>query len=268
VDEPDLKGYAIFRGVSRTSMVRLTPAPLPPTPKPAWVDTGYLGNGLPAGKTLVYAVAAIDTSLNEGTPAFVEVPIPDNVPPSPAFALTARSTREGRVSLSWQPSQSRNLASHRVQRKADGPYAGMADLPADTTKWEDPSAAGGVTYTYRVLEVSRAGLESAPSPEARITVTSSIPPGPPAGLAAELTPRGVSLSWRAPASAGVTGYLIYRAPYQGAQYSRISAAPVKDTEWVDTKGQKENAYAVSAIDASANESTRVYAGVKDSPKQQ
>jgi hypothetical protein len=157
---------------------------------------------------------------------------------------------------------------HRVQRKADGPYALVADLPAETTKWEDASATGGVTYVYRVLEVSRAGLESASSPEARITVTSSIPPGPPAALVATLTPRGVSLAWKAPTTGGVTGYLIYRAPYQGAQFSRISAAPVQDTTWLDTKGQKENAYAVSAMDASANESTRVTAGVKDSPNQQ
>ena len=262
VDEPDLKGYAIFRGESRTSMVRLTPAPVAPSPKPSWEDTGYQGKGLPAGKTIIYAVAAIDTSLNEGAPAFVEVPIPDTAPPSAAFALSARSTREGRVSLSWQPSQSRNLSLHRVQRKSSGPYEVVTELPAGTTQWEDASAVKGSTYTYRVLEVSHAGLESAPSPEAAITVTSSIPPGPPTGLVAELTQKGVSLAWKAPASDDVAGYIVYRAAYQGAQFIRLTSTPVKDTAWVDIKGQKENLYAVSVIDTSANESPRAAAGVK------
>jgi fibronectin type 3 domain-containing protein len=144
----------------------------------------------------------------------------------------------------------------------------VTELPAGTTKWEDSSAAKGGTYTYRVLEVSHAGLESAPSPEAVITVTSSIPPGPPTGLVAELTQKGVSLTWKAPASGDgpasgdIAGYIVYRAAWQGAQFVRLTSTPVKDTAWADAKGRKENLYAVSAIDTSANESQRASAVVK------
>ena len=80
MDEPDVKGYIVFRGQSRTSMVRLTSKPLPSSPKPAWEDAGYQGAGLPAGTTLVYAFSALDTSLNAGAPVFVEVSIPDTLP--------------------------------------------------------------------------------------------------------------------------------------------------------------------------------------------
>ncbi len=190
VDEPDLKGYLVFRGESRNSLVRLTPRPLAPSAKPSWQDAGWQGAGLPSGKTLVYAIAAIDTSLNEGTPQFVEVAIPDTAPPGPALSLSARSTPEGRASLAWQPTASRSLALHRVQRKADAAFATVMELPAGTVTWIDATAAKGRTYTYRVIEVNGLGVESAPSPEATLTVTSSIPPDPPASLSRGAHPEG------------------------------------------------------------------------------
>jgi fibronectin type 3 domain-containing protein len=261
VDEPDLKGYIVFRGPSRTDMLRLTPKPLPPSSNPAWADAGWQGSGLPGGQTLVYAVAAVDTSLNEGKPSFVEVPIPDTVPPSAAFALSARSTRVGTAALSWQPSLSRNMALHRVQRKSGGAYAVVAELPVETTQWEDSSIVKGTAYTYRIIEVSAAGLESPPSPEATLVVTSSTAPSPPAGLAAAIGPRGVSLTWKAPSTGDAAGYRVYRASYQGAQFSLLTPVPVKDTSWLDTKGQKDAVYAVSTVDASGNESARISVGV-------
>jgi hypothetical protein len=242
--------------------VRLTPRPLAPAAKPSWQDTGWQGGGLPSGKTLVYAFAAIDTSLNEGTPQFVEVPIPDTAPPGPALSLSARSTREGRASLAWQPTASRSLALHRVQRKSDASFATVIELPAGTVTWIDPAAAKGKTYTYRVIEVNGLGVESAPSPEAKITVTSSIPPDPPASLSAELTPKGVALTWPGSSSPDTRGYLIYRAPYKGAQFTRVTPAPISGTAWIDTKGGKDNLYAVAAVDVSGNEGARVSAPVK------
>lgn len=262
VDEPDLKGYLVFRGEKRDSLVRLTPRPLAPSAKPSWQDTGWQGGGLPSGKTLVYAFAAIDTSLNEGTPAFVEVSIPDTAPPGPALSLSARSTPEGRASLAWQPTASRSLALHRVQRKSDASFATVMELPAGTVAWIDATAAKGKTYTYRVIEVNGLGVESAPSPEATITVTSSMPPDPPASLSAELAPKGVALTWPASSSPDTRGYLIYRAPYTGAQFSRVTPAPISGTTWIDAQGGKDNLYAVAAVDVSGNEGARVSAPVK------
>ena len=138
----------------------------------------------------------------------------------------------------------------------------MAELPAAVTRWEDATVAKGTTYTYRILEVSAAGLESAPSPEATATATTSIPPGSPLELTAILTPKGVTLSWKASASSDIAGYVISRAPYAGAQFTRLTAAPVKGTSWLDAGGQKENIYTVAAVDTSANESVRVSAPVK------
>jgi large repetitive protein len=261
VNEPDVKGYLVFRGDARNSLVRLTPKPLPPSPRPAWLDTGWQGAGLPSGKTLVYAIEAIDTSLNEGAPAFAEVPIPDTAPPGPALSLSARPTREGRSSLAWQPTASRSLALHRVQRKSGGEFATVAELPAATVTWIDPSAAKGKTFTYRVIEVNGIGVESAPSPEAKVTVTSSIPPDPPASLTAELTTKGVTLSWPAAPSPDTLGYVVYRAPYKGAQFSRLTPAPLSVTSWADPKGGKDSFYAVATVDVSGNEGPRVSAPV-------
>ena len=262
VNEPDLKGYIIFRGESRNSLVRLTPKPLPPSPKPSWDDAGWQGSGLPSGKTLVYAVAAIDTSFNQGAPAFAEVAIPDTAPPAAAFSLSARSTADGRASLSWQPSLSRTLAVHRVQRKSGtAEFATVAELPVKTVTWIDTTVEKGKTYSYRIIEVNASGVESTPSPVATLTVTSNIPPAAPASLSAELTPKGVSLSWQPSPSTDTRGYFIYRAPYKGAQFSRLTAQPVTGTSWLDSKGTKDAVYAVSSLDSSGNEGARVTASV-------
>ncbi len=262
VAEADVKGYLVFRGDGRNSLVRLTPHPLPSSPKPSWQDTGWQGEGLPSGKTLIYAFAAIDASLNEGAPAFVEVPIPDTAPPGPALSLSARSTAEGRASLAWQPTASRSLALHRVQRKSGGEFATVAELPAATVTWTDPAAAKGKTYTYRVIEVNGIGVESKPSPEATVTVTSNISPDPPVSLTAELTAKGVALRWALSPSPDATGYLVYRAPYEGAQFARVTPTPVPGTTWMDAKGGKENLYAVATVDVSGNEGRRTTATVK------
>jgi fibronectin type 3 domain-containing protein len=267
VQEPDVKGYLVFRGESRNSLVRLTPKPLPPSVAPAWQDAGWEAQGLPSGKTLVYAFAAIDTSLNEGAPEFVEVPIPDTAPPGPALSLTARSTADGRASLAWQPTVSRSLALHRVQRKSEGSaFAAVTELPAGTVTWIDTSATKGKTYTYRVVEVNGIGVESTTAPEATLTVTSTLPPAPPADLTAELTPKGVSLTWAAGPSGDTLGYLVYRAPYKGAQYARVTPRPLTDPSWLDAKGGKDNLYAVSVVDVSGNEGPRATTSVK-SPAQ-
>jgi large repetitive protein len=262
MDEPDLKGYIIFRGESRDSMVRLTAKPLPPSPKPSWDDGGWQGSGLPSGKTLVYAVAAIDTSFNQGAPAFAEVAIPDTAPPAAAFSLSARSTADGRAALSWQPSLSRTLALHRVQRKAaSADYATVAELPVKTVTWTDTTVEKGKTYSYRIIEVNSSGVESAPSPVATVTVTSTMPPAPPASLSAQLTPKGVSLAWQPSPSPDTRGYFVYRAPYKGAQFSRLTPKPLADTSWLDPNGTKDAVYAVSSLDASGNEGSRATAAV-------
>jgi fibronectin type 3 domain-containing protein len=266
VNESDLKGYVIFRGDSRTSMVRLTPKPLPPSPSPAWDDTGWQGEGLPSGKTLVYAVAAVDTSFNEGTPAFATVPIPDTRPPAAAFSLSARSTPEGRAFLSWQPSLSRTLAIHRVQRKSDADFVTVAEVPVGSATWIDGTVEKGRTYFYRIIEVNSSGVESAPSPVAKVTVTSSVPPLPPTAFQAVLTPKGVSLTWKASSSPDARGYFLYRAPYKGAQLSRLGQGPVAGASFLDQKGAKDNFYAVATLDSSGNESVRVTASVTATDK--
>jgi large repetitive protein len=261
VNEADLKGYLIFRGDSRTSMVRLTPKPLPPSSKPVWEDAGWQNEGLPSGKTLVYAIAAMDTSFNEGAPAFAEVPIPDTAPPAAVFSLSARATADGRAFLSWQPSQSRSLALHRVQRRTDSDFATIAELPKATVTWIDATVEKGKTYAYRIIEVNSSGVPSTPSPLATLTVTSSIPPVPPASLHAEMTPKGVALTWAASPSPDTRGYIVFRAPYKGAQLARLTPAPVTGTSWLDQKGTNDNFYAVAAQDSSGNESGRVTASV-------
>ncbi|HTP58912.1 MAG TPA: hypothetical protein VMM82_08345, partial [Spirochaetia bacterium] len=133
--------------------------------------------------------------------------------------------------------------------------------PVGTATWIDATVEKGKTYFYRIIEVNSSGVESAPSPVARITVTSSFLPSPPAAFQATLTPKGVSLTWKPSTSPDARAYLLYRAPYKGAQFSRIGQGPVAGTSALDEKGKKDNFYAVATVDSSGNESARVTSSV-------
>lgn len=262
--DSDLEGYFVYRGQNRDELVRLQATPLDPAEKPQFRDAGYEDRGLSPGVSLVYAVAAVDSSFNVGPKTFLETQIPDNVAPLPPYALSAGVTEAGEVTLRWSPRTVEDLAGHRVYRRRLGDggdrRSGFEMIHAadrEARSWTDGTVQRGRSYVYRLTHVDEAGNESGPSEDAEIVPTDVAPPPPPREVRAEEADRrGVVVVWMASAADDVAGYHIYREPYAGGPRRRLTAEPVEDTEYHDRAGRLSNNYSVSAVDTSGNEGRR------------
>ncbi len=250
---PDLQGYFIYRGSSRTELLRIVSTPLEPDKSPSYVDSGYREQGLRPGKNLVYAVSAVDFSFNEGPKSYREVQVPDNVAPPPPFSLSGRSTAEGQVRLDWQPCLSRDLALHRIYRQQKRSFSVVAELGKEHTTWIDRDVERGGSYRYRITEVDGSGNESEPSREVEVVAVDSNPPEPPPAVSAIHSRRGVEIAWQPSPAEDVIGYRVYRAAYRGDSWQQIGGKLITETQLVDRRGEARFVYAVSAVDSSGNE---------------
>jgi len=85
------------------------------------------------------------------------------------------------------------------------------------------------------------------------------PPATPSGLAATVQPvRDVHLTWAANSEPDLAGYHVYRAPSATATLVRLTSSAVVTNSYVDPSAPDSASlwYAVSAVDATGNESGR------------
>ena len=257
---PDLQGYFVYResigaqGQEGKAM-RLNADPLPDTEKPAFADTGYKERGLAPGGRYRYGVSAVDSSYNEGPIVYVDAVMPDREAPKAPFSISARSTEAGAVRLRWQPGLEKDLAAHRIYRKADRSFALVAELERSETEWVDSEVLAGSSYRYYVTEVDASGNESEPSREVEVIPSDIVAPNPPIALEIQAQRRGFRLSWQPSPSGDTTGYLIYRAAYTGAPWRQLTRSPVETAPFIDRQGQAGNLYGIAAVDSSGNEGT-------------
>lgn len=111
------------------------------------------------------------------TPPIVgEKPAAPNAPTD----LTAVSTAAGAVRLNWQD-RSQTEAGFRVERKGifDTAFVSLQTLPAGSQSFFDPSAAPGVSSTYRVFAFNPGG-DSLSSNDVQVLVLAPPPAAPPA----------------------------------------------------------------------------------------
>lgn len=252
----DLFGYYVYSGPDASQLMRITSAPLQPDRRAVYTDSGYAERGLEPGRSLVYAVSAVDNSYNESPREVVEVEIPDNVPPEAPSGFAVRPTREGAVRLSWQPVLCFDLAGYRIYRSEGSRFTSVAELPETDARWLDGGAERGTQYLYRVTALDGSGNESEPSETLEIVPTDITPPNPPQQLTAELEKRGVRLRWEPSPDSDVKLYVIYRSDYPGGKPSRELALIDGRPTYLDRRGKAGLVYALSAVDTSGNEGRR------------
>src|ERR1700694_295107 len=143
-------------------------------------------------------------------------------PPGPPSGLQAYADLSG-LHLSWQPGAGAQTSA--VYRSG----ALVSPSTQTATKFVDSPPNG--SYTYSVKSWNPNGF-SAP---ASLFVTVNVPPaGTPRGLAAQVDPMGVHLSWQPAANAWV--YFVYR---NGTQ---ISSNSLQATAFTDSNIQNGQAY--------------------------
>ena len=112
----------------------------------------FIDGAAAAGATVLYAVAAVDTAGNVGTPATISVTIPDTVAPSAPVNVTAKVTRDGQVHIAWgAAADNRAVTSYRVLRGGTG--IAQADIRSFVDKAPRPGSGASVTYSVVAFDL-------------------------------------------------------------------------------------------------------------------
>lgn len=182
---------------------------------------------------------------------------PPNAPRS--FGATGGSQQ---VTLNWAAPSGGGPVLNYLLYRALAPIVNIngsavtaiASRSASTTNYSDTGLAASTTYYYAVRSL---GLNNAMS--AYVTTSAStlradaaVPPQPPTNLVAVGGNRQATLSWTLSATAGVTGYAVYRS---SSFFNQVEAAGVTA---VATTSGSATTYTVSNLASS----TQYYFGVR------
>jgi titin len=184
-------------------------------------------------------------------------PPPAPVAPGPPLNLSA-AAGSAKVTLTWAHPTSDGgtaITNYFIYRGTAAGGETSLTMVSNVTSFQDLAVTNGTTYFYKVAAKNDAG-EGAKSNETFATPALASAPSAPTNLRAGLAkPRGIALSWTAPATGGspITGYQIYRGTSSGAETFFVDAGNL--TSYKDTTAARGVTYwytvvAVNAIGAS------------------
>lgn len=185
-------------------------------------STLYVTDNLSAVRKIVYGAAAAGIG-NVVTPV---------VPVAPT-GVSASTTSASSIQVSW--SAVNNATGYLVYRgttifQALSAMTRLTASPIVGTSYSDTGLAAG-TYYYKVVATNAVGPGAASSEVSANT----LPPGAPSSLTAANAGNGsIGLNWTA--SAGATGYDVYRSSTAGQPYAsmtRLTASPISATSYTD-----------------------------------
>lgn len=215
------------------------------------LNTTYTDSGVVAGSTYTYTVKAVDAPGSSPASNAVTVTI---IPAIPALTATNGVSQ---VSLSWTASA--GTAAYRLYRSTSGgAFPNLLVGGLTTTTYTDTGGTTGVTYFYQVTAVNTGGASAASN-----QVSGTFEPAAPAAPAALTATAGdttVALSWTA--SAGATGYNIFRGVTSGGEGA--TAIAVAGTTYTDS-GLTDGTtyyYKVKAVNGGGSSTTSPEANAK------
>ena len=204
--DPEIAGYAVYRGSSQEKLVQIKVIREPKTSQ--FKDTGGWNERLGDGVEYFYTVASINS-------VGVESPLPEAVKavtkpvPSAPTGLTASLGLKGKVTLSWSPNPETDIAGYRVLRAEaqDGPYRSVTTVSA--AAYVDEGLKNGASYFYRIAAEDKDNLVSQES----LPAEGSTKPAPvkPEGLQVTAATTSATLSWNPNPEVDVVKYVVYSA---------------------------------------------------------
>ncbi|QIK74287.1 DNRLRE domain-containing protein [Nocardioides piscis] len=215
----------------------------------------YVDSGLEPGTTYVYSLSAFDAAGNASVAGSATAPpittpqsSDDTTPPARPENLDVTALSGSSVRLVWDPATDDvEVASYTVFRDGEPAFT------STSTSFEVTGLSSPSTQTWTVDAVDTSGNHSAMSAPVTFTTPDDVPPQAPSSLTATASSyRSVALTWPpATDNVAVVRYAIHRdgsliGHVTGTSYTDGSAAPATSYQ-----------YAVSAEDASMNQSPRV-----------
>jgi titin len=191
-----------------------------------------------AGSTGTRTATATKSAINIGTAIALRpsgsAPPPPPDPTAPGVPLNvAASAGSAKVTLTWAHPASDGgsaITNYRIYRStATGQETELARI-GNVTTFVDTNLTNGTRYFYKVAAENAVGVGAQSGEVSATPVAATAPPTPLNVKAVPAKPRGIALSWSA--SAGATGYQIYRGTASGGETFLVSVGAT--TSYKDT----------------------------------
>lgn len=193
-----------------------------------------------------------------------------------ALVVNASATTASSVTLAWAASGDDSLtgvAHHYEVRWSTsaitaGNFSGATLVGSGVPTPAAPGTAQTCTINglnrsvdlwFAVRVVDESGNASALSNVVRVDrLLDTAPPAAPTGVAGNTQSGGVRVQWSPNTEADLAGYHVYRAPASSGPWTRLDGTMLTSLEYVDGSAPDSASlwYAVTAVDASDNESAR------------
>lgn len=253
----DLKTYEVFyrRAGSSEAYARADRGDLRDT---VFTSPVPVSSRLIDGARYTVGVTAVDYGLNTSDTAFVQVKVPDLVPPSAPDTVTVMNDLGVRTVVQWSRSLAGDIAGYRVYRATGNAPEGTAS----DTAWAvvahprsdvfDDEIETGQSVRYAVTAVDSIGNESARSSAAVFTMRDRTAPTEVRNVQAQQQAEGVLVIWEPNPSSDVAGYRLMRSDLPTGRYETVGPVPLTATRFLDAGGRDGHFYRVHAIDTSGN----------------
>jgi len=195
----------------------------------------YLDTTAPNGQAYFYAVRAVNADNELSTLSNeARLTVKDIVPPASPTAVTATSSYDGTVYISWR-GPNEVVDSYILYRSSSPGIAGSRIKQVRTNSYVEYNLPGGQTFYYSVVAIDAAGNQSSESAQGSVLVTNeNDQPLAVSSFAATATGRTgeISLQWTIPSNTNYAHARLYRTTLATAEGSLI-ADQVYGTGYVD-----------------------------------
>ena len=211
VNEPEVKGYAVFRSAGNTGPFERI-AFVDGRETAQFVDVGKRdfwseGKSLADGTRYFYKVQAVNVvdvhSADSPVTGAVTKPVPTRV-----TGLRADQGEVKQASLRWSPNLEKDIARYEIFRGVDPASVDrkIRETPGNVHQFSDQGLEDGMKYYYRVRAVDQDGLEGQYSD----TVMSATKPLPmkPTGLRGGFEGNQIRLRWKPNLEKDVVKYMV------------------------------------------------------------
>jgi predicted small lipoprotein YifL len=227
-----------------------------------------LASGGWQGKTFIFAVRVREAQKKRLSDFSDEIAVKPRPLPLPPTGVNAKVFAD-RVEIRWDapasnidgsaPALVKGYNVYRMDKK--GPAARLTPAPTAGPPFADKTFEFKQPYRYFVRAAASAVepfLESDDSSAVDVLPRDVFPPASPAGLTAAPGPDFITLVWDANKEPDLAGYRVWRRAEGQSEFVVLTPSPILDMTYADRaveKGKRYD-YAISAVDAAGNESSR------------